>query len=108
MQQQPALSSFSDAFPEHAVSLMPRPDGSLLIKLEKEENLMFSRAIDAKDLFCPMRTNKVIHQIQRDMNLDEGNVALDQQWMTTDLPTYLGQPIHLRAIQTLVAKRRIK
>ncbi|WP_437883000.1 DUF3509 domain-containing protein [Pseudomonas sp. LRF_L74] len=104
-----ALNAFYEAFPEHIVSVKPRPDGSVLMQLEKADEESFSRAIEVEDLFCAKRAGKIIGQIQRDMHLLGGDQFLkNQQAIKCDLPTYLGEPIHLRAMQKLVANRKIR
>jgi hypothetical protein len=44
------------------------------------------------------------------MKLEEEGGAWSSQdapWLCAELPTYLGGPIHFRAMQTLVARRKI-
>ncbi|MBU1332815.1 MAG: DUF3509 domain-containing protein [Gammaproteobacteria bacterium] len=98
------------AFPEHTVSVTPRPDGNLLLTLSKDDVSQYSRAVNVDAMFAKPAAEKLIKQLRRDMKLEEQGGAWSSQdapWLCAELPTYLGGPIHFRAMQTLVARRKI-
>ncbi|MCY1557902.1 hypothetical protein D9M68_947910 [compost metagenome] len=52
---------------------------------------------------------QVIRELQRDLKLEAGEVHWHDKgidWVSRDLPTYQGGPIHLTAAKTLVARRK--
>ncbi|MDH4567483.1 DUF3509 domain-containing protein [Pseudomonas sp. BN414] len=103
------FTAFYDAFPQHQVDVKPRPDGSLLLTLTGEDGESFSKAIDNEAFYSDARVRQVIRELQRDMKLEAGEVHWHDRgidWVSRDLPTYQGGPIHMTAAKTLVARRK--
>lgn len=99
-----------DAFPQHQVTVQPRPDGSLLLTLVGEDGEVLRKAIDRKALYSEEHVRQVIHELLRDMKLDAGEVHWRDQgidWVSRELPTYLGGPVQMTVMKTLVARRKV-
>lgn len=106
-----AFTAFYDAFPQHQVDIKPRPDGTLLLSLTGEDGKPFCKAIDSDALYSECCVRQVIRELQRDMKLDAGEVVWHGKgidWVSRELPTYLGGPIHMTAAKTLVARRKLE
>lgn len=103
------FTAFYDAFPQHQVDVKPRPDGSLLLTLIGEDGESFCKAIDNEAFYSNERVRQVIREVQRDMKLEAGEVHWRDKgidWVSRELPTYQGGPIHMTAAKTLVARRK--
>lgn len=104
------LDGFLKAFDGHDVSFRPRADGSMLITLERGKDKPLRRVIDSQALLDAELMDKEIRHLQRDLALEGGAVTCrgqGSQWVHSELPTYTGEAISLRAIQTLVERRKI-
>ncbi|MCY1277463.1 hypothetical protein D9M68_334800 [compost metagenome] len=105
-----AFTAFYDAFPQHQVDIKPRPDGSLLLSLVGEDGKPFCKVIDSDALYSERHVHQAIRELQRDMKLEAGEVVWNGKgidWVSRELPTYLGGPIHMTAAKTLVARRKL-
>ncbi|MGQ7819467.1 hypothetical protein B6S59_25655 [Pseudomonas sp. A46] len=103
------FTAFFEAFPQHRVTVAPRPDGSLLLSLEGPDGLCFSKAIDREALYSEARVSQAIREVQRDLKLDAGEVHWRDpgvDWVSRELPTYGGGPLQETAAKTLVARRK--
>ncbi|MFZ6044866.1 DUF3509 domain-containing protein [Pseudomonas sp. CR3202] len=103
------FTAFYDAFPQHKVIIKPRPDGSLLLTLVAKDRKSVCKAIDSEALYSDERVRQVIRELQRDMKLEAGEAlwhGTGVDWVSRDLPTYLGGPVRMTAAKTLVARRK--
>ncbi|QEY62789.1 DUF3509 domain-containing protein [Metapseudomonas lalkuanensis] len=103
------FTAFYDAFPQHQVTVQPRPDGSLLLTLQGRDGKPVCKAIDSEAFYSDERVRQVIHELQRDLKLEAGEVHWHDKgvdWVSRELPTYQGGPVHLTAAKTLVARRK--
>ncbi|MDH4557991.1 DUF3509 domain-containing protein [Pseudomonas sp. BN417] len=106
-----AFTAFFDAFPQHQVDIKPRPDGTLLLTLVGVDGRPFYKAIDSGALYSETCVRQAIRDLQRDMKLEAGEVVWNGKgidWVSRELPTYLGGPIHMTAAKTLVARRKLE
>jgi hypothetical protein len=106
-----AFTAFYDAFPQHEVDIKPRPDGSLLLSLVGQDGTPFCKAIDSDALYSESCVRQVIRELQRDLKMEAGEVVWNGKgidWVSRELPTYLGGPIHMTAAKTLVARRKLE
>ncbi|AOE84952.1 DUF3509 domain-containing protein [Pseudomonas sp. TCU-HL1] len=104
------FTAFYDAFPQHQAIVKPRPDGSLLLTLTGRDGKSLCKAIDSEALYSDERVRQVIWDLQRDMKLEAGDVHWHDKgvdWVSCELPTYQGGPVHMTAAKTLVARRRL-
>ncbi|WP_137822768.1 DUF3509 domain-containing protein [Pseudomonas sp. D(2018)] len=105
------FTAFYDAFAQYQVVVKPRPDGSLLLTLTGQDGEALCKAIDNEAFYSDARVRQVIRELQRDMKLDAGEVHWHDKgidWVSRDLPTYQGGPIHMTAAKTLVARRKLE
>ncbi|MHA6492036.1 hypothetical protein ACX0MV_02160 [Pseudomonas borbori] len=105
-----AIQELFKAFPSHDVSITPRPDGRLLLTLCKDEQPAMSKVIDREVVLCERHVRGLIRDLLRDMKLASGEVCWNgegNQWVSSDLPTFTGAPIHQTAAKTLFARRKI-
>ncbi|MCY1296418.1 hypothetical protein D9M68_280560 [compost metagenome] len=104
-----ALELILESFTDQLVAAQRRPDGSWLLELKDVPDCPF-RVIDAHVLACPRRIEQFVRQIQRELKLKRGELrwhTADDASISTALPTYTGQAIYLRAMQTLVQRRKL-
>ncbi|MBM7061931.1 hypothetical protein JQX08_14565 [Pseudomonas sp. UL073] len=97
-----------DSLADQQPILRPRPDGSALLELCGSE-IGPLRVIEKRTLECLSEADKFIKQLRREMQLQNGDWqahALESASIDSELPTYTGQAIYLRAMQTLVERRR--
>ncbi|WP_044872921.1 DUF3509 domain-containing protein [Pseudomonas sp. LFM046] len=105
------FTAFYDAFPQHRVVIKLRPDGSLLLTLSDEAGKVIHRAIDSEVLYREDRVRQVIRELLREMKLEAGEAIWHGRgidWVSCELPTYLGGPVHMTAAKTLVARRKLE
>ncbi len=103
------FTALYDAFPQHQVIIKPRPDGSLLLTLKGTDGQSVCKALDSEALYSDERVRQVIRELQRDMKLEAGEAVwhgTGVDWVSRDLPTYLGRPVQMTAAKTLVARRK--
>lgn len=103
------FTAFHDAFPQHQVYVKPRPDGTLLLTLVDQAGETLCKVVDREALYSDERVRQAIHELRRDMKLEAGEVhwhASGIDWVSRELPTYLGGPVHMTASKTLVARRK--
>ncbi|MNF56409.1 hypothetical protein D3C85_1118070 [compost metagenome] len=104
------FNAFCDAFPQYNVALNPRPDGSLLLTLSKDDK-SFSKVIDGNVCYSEQHAGHVIHELLRDMKLAAGEVTCrdtETDWVHHELPTYYGGAIYMTASKTLVTRRKLE
>lgn len=102
---QTALKEFCDAFPTHEVAFKPRPDGTLLMTLRQPGQVPLVQAIDQGRLLEPTRMRELIHDVRlglRRANGEEVHVDDCKGWCPSELPTFTGEPIRVRAVHSLV------
>jgi len=106
-----AIKEFIDAFPGYTVSITPRPDGKLLLTLDKDDHPTLRKAIDSDAVFCQKRVRGLIRELIRDIKLAAGEVSWKgegNQWVRGELPTFTGGPIQVTAAKTLFARRALR
>lgn len=106
-----AINEFFDAFPGYTVSIKPRPDGKLLLSLDRKDRPTLRKAIDSDAVFCQQRVRCLIRELTRDIKLAAGEVSWKgegNQWVRGELPTFTGGPIQVTAAKTLFARRAIR
>jgi len=105
-----ALNDICEAFPEHAVELNTRPDGSVLLILSKRDEVTLRKVIDRAVISSHDDARGLMREVLRDMKIAQGNITWngkDSQWLSGELPTYKGGPIQLTAAKKLFAQRKI-
>ena len=106
-----AIKEFFDAFPAHQVTIAPRPDGMLLLTLNKPGEVPLSKAIDSAAIFNRDRMRELIFDVNLSLKLANGQ-AIDKgdgdRWGLRNLPTFTGNPIHVTASRMLVHKRKLE
>lgn len=106
-----AIKEFFDAFPDHDVSIKPRPDGMLLLTLRKQNEVPLSKAIDSAAIFNRDSVRELIFDVTLSLKLANGQ-AIDKDdgdhWGLRNLPTFTGGPIHVTASRMLVHKRKLE
>ncbi|MNP65618.1 hypothetical protein D3C76_1612240 [compost metagenome] len=76
-----------------------------------EDGKPFCKVIDSDALYSERHVHQAIRELQRDMKLEAGEVVWNGKgidWVSRELPTYLGGPIHMTAAKTLVARRKLE
>ncbi|WP_263141392.1 DUF3509 domain-containing protein [Pseudomonas sp. RIT-PI-AD] len=85
------IQEIQAAFPQHTVSASKRPDGSQLLTLMCEGE-MIQRVIPSPNSGLQMRTEWIISAIRRDLHQEAGEVPMIdglQSQVRTHLPTYV-------------------
>ncbi|MHA6494393.1 DUF3509 domain-containing protein [Pseudomonas borbori] len=101
----------ANAFPEYAVSAAPRPDGSILLTLSKDDKPRHSRAVAVNSMLTQEAVQDVIAQLHWGIKAAEDNADWADNYQSmarSNLPTYSGTPVYFRALQTLVSRRILK
>ena len=105
---QPLTDLYVSAFPSHDVSLQARPDGNFVLALTKADSQALIKVISAKDVYSQAAANDEILSLKREVLIRDNALSGNSLYCNAHkLPTYTGQELSLRAMQTLFNRRRI-
>ncbi len=105
---QPLTDLYVSAFPGHAVTLQARPDGNFVLNLKKDDSHALIKVINAKNVYSQAAANDEILNIKREVLIRDNALCGDSPHCNAaKLPTYSGQELSLRAMQSLFNRRRI-
>ncbi|UVE19644.1 DUF3509 domain-containing protein [Pseudomonas sp. LS44] len=99
-----------ESFRNQGITAHSRPDGSVLLELHCADSCL-CRVIDSSSLKSVSDIERSVRQIQRELKLQSGELrwhSPDDGWISNELPTYTGQALYARAMQTLVKRRKIQ
>jgi hypothetical protein len=97
-----AINYLFQSFPDQEVAVTPRPDGTLVLRLQCGEQ-QITKVIASEAVFSEAKIKDVVRDIQRDMKLASGELCwkgAGAQWVWQRLPTYEG-PIHVTKAKRL-------
>jgi hypothetical protein len=105
---QPLTDLYVSAFPGHDVSLQPRPDGTFVLALKGANNDALIKVIAGQAGYSQAAANDEILSLKREVLIRDNALSGTSAHCTAHkLPTYSGQELSLRAMQTLFNRRRI-
>jgi hypothetical protein len=105
---QPLTDLYVSAFPGHDVSLQPRPDGTFVLALKSAGNQALIKVIAGKTVYSQAAANDEILSLKREVLIRDNALSGNSVHCTAHkLPTYSGQELSLRAMQSLFNRRRI-
>jgi hypothetical protein len=104
----PLTDLYVSAFPGHDVSLQPRPDGSYVLALKKANSQALIKVIAGQTVYSQAAANDEILSLKREVLIRDNELSGTSAHCTANkLPTYRGQELSMRAMQTLFNRRRI-
>lgn len=83
---------FTAAFPEFDVDTLPRPDGSLLLILQRDGHPVLRRALSYGQLHCRLQLEWLIGAVRRDLAMEAGkapSITALQSQSRLRLPRYV-------------------
>lgn len=105
------ISEIYKAFPEHTVTLTPRPDGNVLLTLCMGEAPALRKVFAGEAVSSEKGVDALIRELMRDIKLASGDVTwegADSPWVMAELPTFTGEPIQRTASKSLFSRRKVK
>ncbi|MGY4535069.1 hypothetical protein ACVW0Y_004222 [Pseudomonas sp. TE3786] len=105
---QPLTDLYISAFPGHDVSLQPRPDGTFVLALKGADKQALIKVIAGKTVYSQAAANDEILNLKREVLIRDNALSGSSVHCTAHkLPTYSGQELSLRAMQSLFNRRKI-
>ncbi|WP_339490959.1 DUF3509 domain-containing protein [Pseudomonas sp. EL_65y_Pfl2_R95] len=105
-----AIKETLHALPEYSIVMATRPDASILLTIEFEEQVVTRRVIDKDNVNSLRHLEMILYEIKREIVLSKGEVTWKgkgSKWLDGNLPTYTGCPVQRTAAKTLFERRRV-
>lgn len=105
------INEIYNAFPDHTVTITPRPDGNVLLTLCRGKDFALRKVFPGEAVSSEQGIRALINELTRDIKLANGEVTWQGKnslWANRDLPTFSGKPIQPTAAKTLLSLRKTK
>lgn len=105
------ISLYENAFAEYQISFNQRPDGKFVLNLSKSGMDSILKVLAPQALYIADAASAEIQSLQRELSIRNNALATHGAgdcWTNQALPTYSGQALSLRAMQSLFARRKLQ